>query len=366
MAVSRSRSPADARRRGRVRRRPRTAAGCAGRPVWRPPPAPRPRAARRCHAPRRRRAPPRRRAGSSSTSPAAVGVIAWRGGDHGGGVGVARRRRDALHGRPRLVQHLMAVGGQRLGAARPGRAPSAGCPSSTASPAAHSPTAVGASSRRRWSRYAASAARPPPTPCRRRRRGRRTGERARRRTDEVEQSLGVVDAALYGRRGQTGLERLRRVGEELGDAGQPALQGRDALAWRTELAHSNGKTPATTSSTAAGWRCGVRRSSSARSRRRTTCSAAKASTAAPLSSARSRGVRRRSCWCSSSRRRSRAAADQEGRRPAPAASQRRAEHGVVGDEVVEQRAYCGLHLVELVLRHAASRRRSVRPRRTRL
>ena len=37
------------------------------------------------------------------------------GGDRGGGVGVAGRRRDALHRRPRLVEHLAAVGGERLG-----------------------------------------------------------------------------------------------------------------------------------------------------------------------------------------------------------------------------------------------------------
>ena len=65
----------------------------------------------------------------------------------------------------------------------------------------------------------------------------RGGEGARRVADQVEEPAGEVHAALDGGRGEAGLERLPRLRQQAGDGLEPAGDGGDAVVHRAELAH---------------------------------------------------------------------------------------------------------------------------------
>ena len=188
------------------------------------------------------------------------------------------------------------------------------------------------------------------------------GEAPRRRSYEVEEPLGVVDAALHGRGGQSRLERVARLREELRDAGQPARQRLDALAGRAQLAHEQREHAGHDLEDGAGM---ALRHPAQLERPQP----------APDDLQGGERVHRRSPVLRRQQRKEAplvlvqqlAAPLQRRRRPGRQAAgafghaERRAEHRVVGDQVVQQRPDGRLHLATLLHGHADPRFAALHP-----
>ena len=275
------------------------------------------------------------------------------GGDGLRGVGVAGRRGDGLHRRPGLVEDLAAVGGEGLRGLVEDVLPAQDVLEHALAGAA----LAGRGRRELVTQVIAEAGE------RDLRRGGGLVDRSlvtdggrepsRRRSDEVEEPLGVVDPALHGSGGESGLERVARLGEQRWDAGQPARQRLDALGGRPELAHEQREHAGHDLEDGAGM---ALRHPAQLERAQTAADHLKGGERVDRGAGVVRRQKRREAPLVLVQQLA-APLESRGRPRRQAAgalrhAERRAEHGVVGDQIVQQRPDGRLHLATLLHGHA--------------